>query len=380
RRGGDPGRRGGSSPVDDGPGGDDAAGTDDPATGAADAATDAVDSADAAADPTDADTTDADPTARERLRAARDEARERLAETETELESVRAEAEESEAERRRLREENDRLRDRIEELEAELESAREEAAAARERAPDVPAERAVHADRALAGTNLFVRYESKSGPTLEEALAGNATAAEVNDNLRVERHTDFDAEAVVVDGRPFAEFLADTIEYGFVEWAVRDLLYEIRDTRNQSSLRALFTALPKVDRAELHGTVDLVDEEGKRDEERAFDVVLRDRMGTPLVVADVTDSREPTTESMLDELVGGANDVAGRDDGLCAAFSVTASFFEPGALEAAADATGGGLLGRGKHKSFVRLSRKRGFHLCLVEARDGEFHVTVPEL
>ncbi|MFC7137415.1 hypothetical protein ACFQRB_15205 [Halobaculum litoreum] len=94
----------------------------------------------------------------------------------------------------------------------------------------------------------------------------------------------------------------------------------------------------------------------------------------------MTEGRDATTESMLDGLVGDASAVADADEHLAAGFYVTASFFEPGALEAAADATGGGLLSRGKRKSFVKLSRKQGFHLCLVESRDGEFHVNVPEL
>ena len=59
---------------------------------------------------------------------------------------------------------------------------------------------------------------------------------------------------------------------------------------------------------------------------------------------------------------------------------MTTSFFEPGALETASEATRGGLLSRNKRKSFVNLSRKRGYHLCLVEARSENFTLTVPEL
>ncbi|MFB9824982.1 DUF7527 domain-containing protein [Halobaculum roseum] len=299
------------------------------------------------------------------------EAREQLESTEEELDG--------------LREENERLSERVEELEAELAEAREELEAARERAAvgdgddgDAPA-RTVPADRALAGTNLFVRYDSKGGATLEKAHAGGASRSDVNDNLRLELHTDFEAADAAVDGRPFREFLTDTIEYGFVEWAVRELLYEIQSTGNESALRDLFDAIPEIDRAELDGTVAVDDADGGATE-HTFDVVLRDRMGNPLLVADVTEGRDATTESMLDGLVGDAGAVADADDHLAAGFYVTASFFEPGALEAAADATGGGLLSRGKRKSFVKLSRKQGFHLCLVESREGEFHVNVPEL
>jgi len=59
---------------------------------------------------------------------------------------------------------------------------------------------------------------------------------------------------------------------------------------------------------------------------------------------------------------------------------VTESFFEPAALETTGTATSGGLLSREKRASFVKLSRKRGFHLCLVESRSGGFHLNVPEL
>ncbi|WP_435124900.1 DUF7527 domain-containing protein [Halobaculum sp. D14] len=331
-------------------------------------------SAEPAADPQQAEpSADESPQAveslREELAAAereRDEAREKLESKAAELESAESEAAE-------LRDEAERLRERVEELETEL-------AEARSRAPDAPSGRSLSPEEVLAGTNLFVRYDSRGGATLEKAHAGGADRGDVNDNLRLEQHTEFDADGVVVDGEPFTAFLEGTIEYSFVEWVVRRLLYEIQDTGNEGSMRDLFDAIPDVDRAELHGAVTLTDDEGKKAGSREFDVVLRDRMGNPLVVADVTDSREATTESDLDGLVGDASDVADQEDDLGAAFYVTASFFEPGALEAAADATGGGLLSRSKRKSFVKLARKRGFHLCLVESRESEFHVTVPEL
>lgn len=307
-------------------------------------------------------------------RAERDRALEGAREARDKLES-------NEDERAQLREENARLTDRVEELESQFAEAREELAAARDRAGsgDGAPARTIPPERALAGTNLFVRYDSKGGATLSKAHAGGTGRSDVNDNLRLEVHTDFDADDAAVDGQPFREYLIDTIEYGFVEWAVRELLYEIQSTGNESALRDLFDAIPEIDRAELNGAVTLDGNDGDATE-HTFDVVLRDRMGNPLLVADVTEGRDATTESMLDGLVGDASAVADADDHLVAGFYVTASFFEPGALEAAADATGGGLLSRGKRKSFVKLSRKRGFHLCLVESREGEYHVNVPEL
>jgi hypothetical protein len=103
-------------------------------------------------------------------------------------------------------------------------------------------------------------------------------------------------------------------------------------------------------------------------------------MGDPLFVADINPSRDATTEAMVGSLVENTHTVASEAETLAAGFYVTESFFEPGALETVADRTGGGILSRSSKRSFVKLSRKRGYHLCLVEARDGEFHLNVPEL
>jgi len=112
---------------------------------------------------------------------------------------------------------------------------------------------------------------------------------------------------------------------------------------------------------------------------RDFDVVVRDRMGNALLVADLNDRRAPVSADMMDDLVGAAGDVGAAAD-LTGAFYVTASFFEPDALETAESATGGGFLSRDKRESYVKTGRKAGFHLCLVETRDGDFYLTVPEL
>jgi hypothetical protein len=116
-------------------------------------------------------------------------------------------------------------------------------------------------------------------------------------------------------------------------------------------------------------------------ERRDFDVVLRDRMGNPLVVADLNDSRDPVTGEEMETLVEAAQAVGEGTDDLGGAFYVTASFFEPDALENAGTATAtGGLLSRSDRLSYVKLSRKRGFHLCLAEDRNETFNLTVPEL
>jgi hypothetical protein len=271
------------------------------------------------------------------------------------------------------------LRERIDELEAErddLEATVEELKRRLEAAGVGPASpsRTLTGAEALSATSLFVRYRSKRDPTLSDAHEGSADPAAVSENLRLERHTEFDASEVAVEGRSFEAFLTESQAYAFVEWLVRDLLYEIRDTGNAERMRALYDALPALDRIEFGGDVSL---EG---ETLRFDVVGRDRMGTPLLVADLEDGREPADEVTMAELVNAAGELVETNDDLAAAFSVTAAYFEPAALETAREATGGSLLSRDRRKSFVKRSRKRGFHLCLVEAREGSFYLSVPEL
>ena len=231
-------------------------------------------------------------------------------------------------------------------------------------------------------TNLFVRYGSKSATTLEDVHDTDVGIADLEANLRLEYHTSFDAENAVVDGKPYDEFLYESTPYQFVEWFVYDLVFEIRDTGNENDLGDLYEAFPKVDRVELYGDVSLLYEEDGEEhrEQTTFDVVVRDRMGNPLAVANVNASRDPATEEMMVDLQERGTRVKRTSDALAGAFMVTASFFAPEALEIANEATSGGLLSRDSKKSYVKLSRKRGYHLCLVETRNGEFHVNVSEL
>ncbi|SEO97706.1 hypothetical protein SAMN04487948_109111 [Halogranum amylolyticum] len=315
----------------------------------------------------------------DRLEAQLQAATEAKEELETARERVAAERDDYREEVERLQSRVSELEAEVERLETELEAARSESSASS--APQTATE-SMSAEAALDGTNLFVRYGTKSGGTLEKAHEGESERAAVNENLRLEHHTGFETDGVVVDGDSYETFLHDSIEYGFVRWAVEDLLYEIRETGNQGHLDELFDAIPKVDRAEIHGDVTLKYTDGGEEhrEQQTFDVVLRDRMGNPLVVANVNDSRDPATEETMTSLIENASRLRESNESLGAAFLVTASYFEPAALETAADATGGGLLSRGRRKSFVKLSRKQGFHLCLVETRNGDFHLNVPEL
>lgn len=315
------------------------------------------------------------------LRERLHEAQQARDEAETARERLATERQDLKTERDEYRQDVERLRTRVEELESEVQ--RLEGALSRASEGDGgTADRTMSAREALDGTNLFIRYGSKSGATLEKAHAGEIDRSEVVENLSLEHHTGFDTDGLRVDGQPYEEFLRGTIEYSFVRWVVEDLLYEILDTGHTNSLDRLFDTLPELDRAELYGSVSIqyVENGEEHREQQTFDVVLRDRMGNPLLVANLNDSRDPATEDEMTSLVQTARRVKESSDSLGAALFVTASYFQPEALETAADATGGGLLGRGKRKSFVKLSRKRGFHLCLIETRDGNFHVNVPEL
>ncbi|GGL56856.1 DUF7527 domain-containing protein [Halocalculus aciditolerans] len=286
------------------------------------------------------------------VRAELREAREELSDVRDDLESVR--------------EERDRLRERVEDLEEQLAEV-----------GGVAGGEALDPEAAVSGTNLFVRYGSKADATLD--AVGETDPDEINANLTLEHHTQFEAADATVNGEPFAAFLESTPEYRFVSWVVRELPYEILDTGHRKGLAGVFDVVSDIDRAELHGTVETENDEGA-EHVTEFDVVIRDRMGNPLLVANLNTSREPVRGGEMEALVDDAGTVA-TDANLGGAFYVTSSFFEPDALEAASEATdAGGLLSRSDKESYVKVSRKNGFHLCLVEDRNGTFHLTVPEL
>jgi len=125
------------------------------------------------------------------------------------------------------------------------------------------------AAEARSGTNLFVRYESKGGATLEDAHDGAVDRDALRENLRIEHHTSFETDGLAVDGRPYEEFLEDTIEHGFTRWLVEDLPFEVSSTGNQSVLRDLYDAIPEIDRAEIGGSVSIVIRENGEGDPRA---------------------------------------------------------------------------------------------------------------
>ncbi|MFC6753217.1 DUF7527 domain-containing protein [Halorubrum tibetense] len=314
------------------------------------------------------------------LSAERESLAEERDELEAELDAATERRESIAAERDELETERNRLEAEVEELRSEVERLRDRLAEAESQLPD--ADRTISPAEAREGTNLFIRYDSKGGATLDDAHDGSVSREELRDNLRIEHHTSFETDGLQVDGRPYGAFLRDTMEFGFTRWLVEELPFEVGETGNASALRELYDALPEIDRAEIGGAVSIVSVEDGEEvrEQRPFDLVLRDRMGNPLFVADLNDTRAPTAGGTLESLVANGGTIAESNDEFAGVFAVTASFFEPDALEAASDAVGGGLFNRSKRKSFVKLSRKRGYHLCLVESRDGGFHLTVPDL
>ena len=309
----------------------------------------------------------------EKLKRAVQQRDAKLEEAAERIDNLEGEREQLRERVRSLQEERDELAARAEELEAELEAAESTGEAGGE-----PAQNDLSPEAALSGTNLFVRYDSKGKATLD-GLGDGIDADDVNQNMRVDHHTQFEASTATVDGEAFESFLTGTGAYRFVAWAVRELPYEIRDAGHTSGLSDLYDAIPRVDRAELDGSVEVETEEGNVS--RSFDVVLRDRMGEPLVVAELNAEREPVTGDEMQALVDATTAVSEGTEGLSAAMYVTASFFEPAALETAAEETGGGgFLSRSDKESYVKVGRKDGYHLCLVEDRNDAFHLTVPEL
>lgn len=275
-----------------------------------------------------------------------------------------------------LEAENERLQERITELTREKDRLEEQIAELEADTEPQPAGRRLSRAEAMAQTALFLRYESKGAATLDEIDSAEQTA--INDNLVIDYHTQFDTGSVTVDGEPFEAFIEATIEYRFLRWLVREFVYEIRDTGSQAALKDLYEAIPQIDRVQFHERIDLeadADQDGV-----AFDCVAFDRVGNPLFVAEFNDTRDPATEDVVAELSRNATAAAGVTQSLGAAFYVTASFFEPGALETATSSTGGGLLSRDARKSHVKISRTQGYHLCLVEARDQGLNLALPEM
>ena len=298
----------------------------------------------------------------EQLVQERDEIKTERDEAQAELDTVRAKLSEAEAE--------------IEQIESQLASGGSSSVQETVQSGG----QSMSTTEALQGTNLLVRYASKGDGTLADAISGSAEQETVKKNLRIDPHTTFNTDQVSVDGQPFESFLEDRIELAFVRWLTEECLFDIQQTGNQTELSGIYETLPEINRAELQGTVSLgTDEEG--DELTAtFDLVVRDKRDRPLFVADFNESKQPVGSGMVNSLVRDGSEIIQREESFAAAFAVTTSYYEGAALDAATDATGGGLLSASRGKSFVYISRKQGFHLCLVEKLGETFDLHVPEL
>lgn len=283
--------------------------------------------------------------------------------------STSSEVEELKEELSAAQTENERLEERVMELEAELAQLQSNNRST------------ISANEAIQGTNLFVRYESRAQHTLEDAQSGTGDRDTVATNLTLEWHTEFDAENSTIDGEPFPTYLQSTIQFKFVRWILDELFFDLRDTGQEQSFQALYEAIPSIDRIEFGGDVPVHTKSAgeRRSETYTFDVVFRDGMGEPLLVADVHTSRSPAGGESVGQLLTDVNTIATERTQLSGALFVTQSYFEPDALETVADATGGGFLRGGSKESYVSVSRKHGFHLCLVEARNDSFHLNIPD-
>jgi hypothetical protein len=310
-----------------------------------------------------------------KLRAAVEKREKRIEELEKRLSAVESERSELEGDLEDERSRRFELESTIEDLEAERDRLQEQVSRLEgSGTTGNGARRDLQPDEALSGTNLFVRYGSKGEPTLE-AIGDGVEPEAVNANLTLEHHTQFETDAVRVDGEAFRPFLESTGPFRFVDWVLRELPYELLETDNRGSLSDLFEAIPEIDRIEFDGSVD-----GPEGEEH-FTVVMRNRMGEPLVVGEYHEGRNPVREDELQSLLSGAEGVAAAADELAGALHVTASFFEPDALELAESAAAtGGLFSRQEKASYVSPDTGGGFHLGLIEDRSRTFHVTVPKL
>lgn len=308
----------------------------------------------------------------ENLELALDKAETRRDELLTERDKIAAERDQYEQTIQQLESELEELEATVDQLETELAGSQTQSSGGER----------MSSQEALSGTNLLIRYDSQGGATLERAHDGQATQEDLKENLRIEHHTTFETQNVTVDGQPFEEWLHGSIQYGFTRWVVEELLFEIRDSENTNELLELYDAISKLHRADIEGDTEFATTEDgdETDESRSFDVVLRDRMGVPVLIAELNNSREPTTDGPLRRLVTGGKRLQKSNPEFAAAFSVTESFFDPDALDTAKEATGGGFFSRDTQRSYVKLSRKQGFHLCLVESRAGGFRLNVPQL
>ncbi|MDR9411404.1 MAG: hypothetical protein RI544_02290 [Haloquadratum sp.] len=229
-------------------------------------------------------------------------------------------------------------------------------------------------------TNLFIRYRDKAGPSLRDFRMQNAAIGKVRENLAVEYHTHFDAARTTVEGESFEAYLHGATEYRFIQWVTGDLLALIEETGNRGAMGPLFEAVTAIDRVELYGEVSASVATEDEPISRPFDIIARNQVGDPLLVADVNTTPAATTRAMTESMTEKLADLAPAIADIAAGFYVTESFYDPGALQVIADQISGGIIPRTSKRSYVRMGRGRGFHLCLTERRGEQFYLNVPDL
>jgi hypothetical protein len=265
----------------------------------------------------------------------------------------------------------ERLQSRIDELEAELAAARDDTTTT-----DDSSGPSLSPADARARTTFLVRYEDRSRGTLADALDGSIDRDTLAANLRLEPHADFETATAVVDDRPYAAFIEDTLAYRIGRWLIGDLGPAILAADAAAELADIVEALPAIDRLALDASID-VDAEGA--DAVSFDIVCRSRHGDPLVVIDHATTHDAIGSAPVATLLENATTVADGTDTLAAALYVTESYYGPAAIETVEEATAGGLLSRSAKASYVKAARN-GFHCCLAEARDDTVRLTEPEL
>ena len=299
-----------------------------------------------------------------------------LDERDEKIEALEAELDERETDISTLKSELAALRDERDELSARLEAMDGTDASASGGPSLFP-------EDALDGTSLFIREHTRGGATLEDAHGGAEDKAAVTENLRIEFHTTFESDGATVEGEAFEPWLRSSPAYAFAEWLVTELLFEIRSTNAAEGLRPLYDVIPFIDRIGFNESIPVgASSDGSEDEAETqqFDIVAKDKKGNPLIVAHFEQGREPTHADTIGPFVTASSNVCEANETLAAAVAVTSSYFEADAMSTTEEATSSSLLSRSKYRSYVKLSRSNGFHLCLVESRDGTFNMTVPEL
>ncbi|ERG99244.1 MAG: hypothetical protein J07HQX50_00387 [Haloquadratum sp. J07HQX50] len=277
---------------------------------------------------------------------------------------------------------NQTLRDRIDSLEAKREELSREN---HELQTELSAIKEVSSNReslspmkALSQTSLFIGYDNQKATTLGNIKQDSASVEELRENISIEYHTEFDTDEVEIEGELYEPFLHGTAAFGFVKWLVTDVPFQIIETNHVAELGGIFNKLDDIDRVGCREMVQV--ESVDSSFEGTFDLVLRNTVGEPLFVADIHSSRQPTAAPRVQTMVEKATQVGNINTTLSGAFLITQSFFEPAALRAATEATTNGLFSWSGRRSYRKLTRKNGFHLSLVERRNGSFHFDLPDI